>query len=622
MYSQDRRASSGISKKQQRKEHSQRRCLHDIISGQIRIAKPSSVSAFNKIICVVIGWSIPYLIYAANPADIEAQQLLRQQEQERALREKLEAQPDERLSDPQRSIAPSQPPLDTKPLPREEKLCSSIKHIILTGEATEHFQWALDNVHLREGQPDPVIGQCLGIQGIAIVMARVQRAIIDRGFVTTRVLLSSQKLDNGILAFTVIPGRIHMIHFADGVSERATKWNALSIKRGDILNVHDIEQSLENLKRVPTVAADIQIAAAKSANAKPNESDLSISWQQSRPFRLSTFVDDSGSRATGKYQGGITLSLDHPLMLNDLLYLTLNHDLGGGMAGDRGTRSYTVHYSVPYAQWLLSFAQSGFHYHQNFPGYPRNNLYSGESDNSELKLSRLLYRSHTLKTTAAFRLWSRQSRNFVNTHEMSNQQRRMAGWEASLKQHAYIQTAALDMTLTYRRGTGMLNTLSAPEENYGEGTSRPQIITAEMTLSVPFKLKKQPVQYSLTAHAQWNQTPLVPQDRFSIGSRYTVRGFNGEASLIGERGYYLRNELSLPLANTGHTLYTGLDYGEVDGPSACRCQLGKRLMGGVIGLRGGFKGFNYDLFIGHPIKHPEYFPAPSTIAGFSVSYQY
>lgn len=573
---------------------------------------------------MLLGWMLFSPVYAINPESIETQQLLRQQEQERALREKQEAQPDVQLSEPSSPAVIVESALDAKLLPRDETPCFPIKQILLNGEAAEHFQWALDDVDLHNGRPDLAINQCLGTQGIDIIMARIQRAVIDRGFVTTRVLLPPQKLNSGTLTFTLIPGRIHTIRFAEGTPSRATQWNAFPMQRGDLLNLRDIEQALENFKRVPTVTADIQITVAKEADAKPGESDLIINWQQPRFFRLSTFVDDSGSRSTGKYQGGVTLSLDHPLMLNDLFYLTLNHDLGGGEAGDRGTRGYTVHYSVPYAKWLFSFTQNGFHYHQTLPGPFRDSVYSGESDNSEIKLSRVLYRSRALKTTAALRLWSRQSRNFVNTHEQRHQQRRMAGWEASLNQRVSIQTATLDTTLTYRRGTGMLNTLLAPEEHYliPDGSSRPQILIADINVSVPFKIKNQSLQYSLTARGQWNYTLLVPQDRFSIGSRYTVRGFDGESSLIGERGYFVRNELTWLLGETGQSLYTGLDYGEVGSPIDCRCQLGKRLMGGVLGLRGGFKGFTYDLFIGQPFKYPQYFPAPSTVAGFSASYQY
>ena len=37
---------------------------------------------------------------------------------------------------------------------------------------------------------------------------------------------------------------------------------------------------------------------------------------------------------------------------------------------------------------------------------------------------------------------------------------------------------------------------------------------------------------------------LDAQDRFAIGGRYTVRGYDGEASLSAERGWLLRNDLS------------------------------------------------------------------------------
>ena len=55
-----------------------------------------------------------------------------------------------------------------------------------------------------------------------------------------------------------------------------------------------------------------------------------LAWQQAKPYRLHVGIDDSGSDATGKYQGTATLSLDHVLTLNDLFYISYNHDLGGG----------------------------------------------------------------------------------------------------------------------------------------------------------------------------------------------------------------------------------------------------------------------------------------------------
>lgn len=73
-----------------------------------------------------------------------------------------------------------------------------------------------------------------------------------------------------------------------------------------------------------------------------------------------------------------------------------------------------------------------------------------------------------------------------------------------------------------------------------EGTSRLKLYAAEISVNAPFKLKisdsEQRFHYPGLVRAQWNRTPLTPQDRFAIGGRYTVRGFDGETSLMGERG--------------------------------------------------------------------------------------
>lgn len=74
---------------------------------------------------------------------------------------------------------------------------------------------------------------------------------------------------------------------------------------------------------------------------------------------------------------------------------------------------------------------------------------------------------------------------------------------------------------------------------------RPKIITADAQLNAPFNLGEQRLRYTGTWRAQWNRTPLVPQDRFAIGNRYTVRGFDGENQLLAESGWLVRNDLGV-----------------------------------------------------------------------------
>ena len=73
---------------------------------------------------------------------------------------------------------------------------------------------------------------------------------------------------------------------------------------------------------------------------------------------MSLGLDDGGSRSTGKYLSGLTVSYDHALTLNDLFYLTLQRDVGGREAGPRGTSGTVAHYSLPLGYWLLGFNAS------------------------------------------------------------------------------------------------------------------------------------------------------------------------------------------------------------------------------------------------------------------------
>ena len=552
-------------------------------------------------------------VYAgATVIDRAAQEQLLQQERERQLREQQEISPDVRLP----NLAS---PQELLVYPDSESPCFKIFSVSLIGESAAEFQFALSAV--TDGK-DSAIGRCLGAQGINVAMSRIQNAIIARGFVTTRVLAAPQDLNSGLLQLTVIPGRVRNIQFAEGVTARATKWNAVPIKQGDILNLRDIEQGLENLKRAPTAEVDIQIEPAEGANALPGESDVVIQYQQRFPFRLTLSADDAGYDSTGKYQAGVTLSGDNLLMLNDLFYVNYNHDLGGGESGKRGSDGQTVHYSLPAGYWLFGFTTSSYDYHQVVSGINQSYTYSGRSENSDVKASRLIYRNAINKTYLSFRGFFRKSSNYINDTEIEVQRRRTAGWEIGFSQTWYLGQSLLDYSLAYKRGTGAKNALRAPEETFGEGTSRMEILTADLGFHLPITIAspwgEQVLRYSTQFRGQYNFTPLTPQDRFSMGNRYTVRGFDGQLSLSADNGWFLRNDISALIANTGQAVYWGLDYGEVGGQSS-DLLLGRQLAGTVLGLRGGYSGFSYDVFVGKALKKPKGFETASTTLGFNLN---
>jgi hemolysin activation/secretion protein len=549
--------------------------------------------------------SIPALGQPLSDAERDAAEQRKAQEREAQQRRRLTPETDVRLPVPARAADSA--------LPVGETPCFTIRELNLRGAESARFGWLLDHLNGPDSQDTP-LGLCLGANGVSAVVQRANHAVLERGYVTTRVLTEPQDLSGGALALTVVPGRIRRIRFADVASERATAWNAVPARPGDILNLRDIEQALENFKRVPTAEADIEIVPADA----PGHSDLVIRWTQDLPLRLSLGVDDSGSRRTGKYQGSVTLSHDHWWTLNDLFYVSLNRDLGGGDGSGSGTHGATVHYSLPVGYDLLAFTASRSRYFQTVTGLSQDYVYGGSSQTQELRWSRLVHRDSKRKTTLHLRAFARQSRNFIDDTEVEVQRRRVGGWEFGAAHRALAGASTLDLNMAYRRGTGAFGSLHAPEERFGEGTSRFALTVIDAELQWPFAIGQHTWRYRGQWRAQAHHTPLTPQDRFAIGGRYTVRGFDGESSLSAERGWLWRNEVSTPLGRSGQVVFIGLDHGQVGGPSS-EWLVGKRLTGAVIGLRGAAGLLQYELFAGSPLHKPDGFRTAHMTAGFWVS---
>jgi hemolysin activation/secretion protein len=237
----------------------------------------------------------------------------------------------------------------------------------------------------------------------------------------------------------------------------------------------------------------------------------------------------------------------------------------------------------------------------------------------------VLYRDARRKTTASIGGWYRESQNYINDTEIEVQRRKTAGWKTSLDHTEYLSAATLFGNVTYKRGTGAFNAMYAPEEEYGEAYTHVGILQANASLQVPFKVGQQSLQYLAEWRMQHSQKPLTPQDRFSIGNRYTVRGFDGEQTLLADNGLLIRNELSGSIPKLPMQWYAGVDYGEVGGQTAHKPNplLGTSLMGAVVGLRGqAFKSVSYDLFMGTPLKKPDRYKTDNVTTGFSLNWMY
>jgi filamentous hemagglutinin len=317
-----------------------------------------------------------------------------------------------------------------------------------------------------------------------------------------------------------------------------------------------------------------------------------------------------------------SLGIDNPLGLNDVFTVGANQDLSFGNKS-LGSHGFNGSYSVPWGYWTATLSGNTNTYYQQIAGVNQTFVSSGNSQTAALRLARVLNRSKTDMFGVEFQLSKRFGESFIDDTDIPQQRRNNTFIEAGLTDRHYFGTAQFDGTLAYRQGIGGLGATPDP---YAVGpTYRYHMAVLDANLSVPFAVAQQTLRYVTTVHGQFTGDTLFYLDDLTIGSRYTVRGFDGETMLAAEKGFYWRNELQWPIGQTGQALYAGIDYGRVFGPNTTYLA-GTQLAGGVIGLRGGlpscFVGFSYDLFVGTPLYKPSGFPASRITVGVQAIAQF
>ncbi len=484
----------------------------------------------------------------------------------------------------------------------EESPAFPIKTLVLTGDSAARFPWA-------QAMLDGYAGRQIGAKGIGLIAKRLTNAFIDRGYITTQIALPTDlDLSGGVLTFVLVPGRIGSFRFSqDG---EAGNWQtAFPARPGDILNLRDLEQGLEQMKRLPSQdGVTMQVVPG----VKSGDSDVVITLPKAKKWRLALSLDDSGVAATGKLQSFAALAVDNLFRANDLFTCALTGD--GDRQGPRlGTRGGNLYYSLPWGNSTLAFSHYSSHYHQS----PSDTLLWGTIESSEVGLTSLLHRDQFSKTNLEAKIIFNRYRNYMEgIGELDIQRQKTTAFQLGLSQRRYIGQGILDVTVANKIGVPWFGA----QTDQTEASSRYSIWLADIAYATPVSVGKTGGRYSLALHGQCTSDNTYATEYVSIGGRFTVRGFDGEETLAASKGWYLRNELALPVNSAGTEAYIGLDCGAVYGHTATILP-GKFLAGAALGLRGSFRNGSYEVFAGWPLNKPAGLTTAGTTYGFQIVYQ-
>ena len=458
------------------------------------------------------------------------------------------------------------------------------------------------------------------VADITNIRNSLQRKLLDRGFVTSQVYIPEQNVNSGTLQFMVLPGRVEDIRYSD--SSAHGPWRtAFSVRPGDILNIRDVEQGLEQMKRVSSQSVTMQLLPGTSVGT----SIIELSIKQEKPVHGSISIDNSGLESTGVYQGSFTASLDQAFRANDTLTMSLSGDLSG--AGSiKGTRAASLNYVIPHGKNTFSLSFSKSRYHQTIQSNPYDFTYSGKSTTMKAKWNHVWSRTQREKRAFDISISTRHNHRFINDMELPVQALRTTSMELGISNRTYIGNATLYSRLGFQWGIGALGAQAEHKASVAMGgpTSRYHMWLVDVDYRKPFIMGHRPASFTSSFHGQWVQggKRVYSVDTINIGNRYSVYGFDGEYTLMGDSGWYIRNEVSSVIPRLNTEVYFGIDVGAVYGKST-ESLVGKSIAGTALGIRGNYaSGLMVDAFVSTPLYKPQGYHTKKFYSGFTIGYRF
>ncbi len=440
---------------------------------------------------------------------------------------------------------------------------------------------------------------------INALLQEMNEALINKGYVTSKVYIEPQNLSSGKLKISLLVGKIEEIKFT---GEKGVYRNALDLRVGEILQIRKIEQSVDNLNSVLHQKATVEIKPGSTTG----QSILVFTIKRQGSFLVNVGLDNFGNESTGKFQSNLSLSIARPFNISDSFYYSGTKALP--FHGKKQSESNYFSYQVPLGRDNFSLSHSYSNYEQEISYAIHPFKSSGHFMTDEFTWSHLLHRNNKVKTELINKLIHKTRHSYINDNEIDVQKRRTTTWKLGIHQTRYISNGVVDWNIGYMKG---LHWWAEPGPS-DDATTYYNIYHAKLNYTKKFSLDEKHIGiYKLDVKGQYTTSKLYASEFFSLGGWYNVRGYTGDINLSAENGFYIRNTLEIPTSKY-NSIYFAVDFGKVYGDYSSEL-LGQELTGGVIGVKGNYRNLSYNIFGAYPINKPDGFNVPNKLLGLQLN---
>lgn len=415
--------------------------------------------------------------------------------------------------------------------------------------------------------------RCIGVADITALLKTITDLYLDKGFVTSRAYVPPQDIaGTGLLRLVVVEGTISDIYLNGQPAGRNGSFaTAFPGVKGEVANIRDIEQGLDQINRLSSNDAKTSMLPGKDDGT----SILNVENKPAKRWYASISNNNLGQESTGYSQTNVSFGFDDLLGINDQLgfsYGRSGPDYPWDDDGRGHSNSYSLNTSVPYGYWTFSTNGSWYEYESTIPGNFGPIETSGNSGQVGFGIDRVILRDKDSITTLRGGLTYKQTDNFLLGNRIEVGSRRYTIGTLGLSRSQRILGGVIALDFALDKGLDLFDAVEAGEP--GAGTADPRFLKLNTTVSAtrPFEAAGQRFELATLLNAQYSPDNMFGAEQIGLGGSSNVRGLR-ESVIFGNNGFFSRNELAwrtMPWEGTSLAPvlgelrpYLGLDYGRV-----------------------------------------------------------
>jgi hemolysin activation/secretion protein len=460
------------------------------------------------------------------------------------------------------------------------------------------------------------VGRYLGTEDLEALRLELTRLYVDRGYVNSGAVLPDQTVTDGVVTYRIVEGAVTDVNITGNRWFRTGYLRRRLTLGGTPLNVNDLQRDIQQLLEDPRIA---RLSADLKPGLRPGESVLDVRVEDRQPFRLLFDINNYQNPSVGAERGIVTLEDVNLLGLGDVL--TLRYGRSDGLDPLLDFR-----YAIPVTARDTTLS---FQYRRDFFSVieePFTDLnIETKSEIFTLGVRQPVYRSPSTTAAVEF-IGERLSLNTTLLGEpfpllpgSHNGEEAVTALRAVQEFVYRTQNQAIALRSRFSFGIDALGATINSDPNVPDGRFFAWLGQAQWVRRLPI-LDSQVI---VRSDLQLTPDPLLTLEQFTLGGRYTVRGYR-ENGIVRDNAYVGGVEFRVPVVrNVAWADYVELapfyDYGRgwnTVGPTPDPIDISSVGMGlrwaltfpGVVSVRPSF-----EVYFGYRLRDVRILGQPDTL---------